>query len=292
MVEMGVPIERPSAEAVHAANEKSRRLKDLLRAPEILILPGAFNVLSALLYQHLGFEAVQGSSAGFANAMGYPDLGISREVTVAATGQVASAVRVPVNADGEDGYGGPDEVRETVLAFVVAGAAGMNMEDGDRNREGKLLDIGYQREKIRAFMEERKALGSDFLLNARCDAFAVMRDDRPAALKEAVRRGQAWAEAGADSVFFFGLFEPDYIRTLVREVPAPVSVLAAPGVPSARELEEMGVARVSYGSMFLRVAAAAVKRAALEVKDQKTHELMADAISGTELREILGGRVS
>lgn len=284
-----MPVKRPSGEAVEAANAKSGRLKELLSAPDILIMPGAFNVLSALLYQHLGFEAVQGSSAGFANAMGYPDLGISRDVTVAATGQVAAAVRVPVNADGEDGYGGPDEVRDTVRAFVAAGAAGMNMEDGDRAHESKLLDIGYQLEKVRAFMEERQALGSGFLLNARCDAFAVMRDDRPAALKEAVRRGQAWAEAGADSVFFFGVFEPDYIRTLVKEVPAPVSVLSAPGVPSARELEEMGVARVSYGSMFLRVAAAAVKRAALEVKNQKTHELMAEAMNGAEMREILGG---
>lgn len=283
-------VERPAAEAVGAANAKSRRLRELLHAPEILIMPGAFNVLSALLYQHLGFEAIQGSSAGFANAMGYPDLGISREATVEATRQVAAAVRVPVNADGEDGYGGPEEVRDTVRAFVAAGAAGMNMEDGDRAHEGKLLDIGFQLEKINALMEERKALGSKFLLNARCDAFAAMRDDRPAALKEAVRRGQAWAEAGADSVFFFGVFEPDYIRTLVKEVPAPVSILAAPGVPSAQELEEMGVARVSYGSMFLRVAAAAVKRAALEVKEQKTHELMADAISGAEMREILGGR--
>jgi 2-methylisocitrate lyase-like PEP mutase family enzyme len=91
-------------------------------------------------------------------------------------------------------------------------------------------------------------------------------------------------------VFFFGVPERDFIRTLVKEIPAPVSILLAPGMPSARECEEMGVARVSYGSMFLRVAVAAVKRAALEVKDQKTHELMAEAIQGTELREMLDGR--
>ena len=70
---------------IKTANEKSRRLKALLQAPEIVIMPGAFNVLSALLYQHLGFEAIQGSSAGFANAMGYADLGISRDTTVAVT---------------------------------------------------------------------------------------------------------------------------------------------------------------------------------------------------------------
>lgn len=277
---------------ISAANAKSKRLRQLLHAPEIVIMPGAFNVLSALLYQQLGFQAIQGSSAGFANAMGYADLGISREQTVAVTKLCADAVRIPVNADGEDGYGNPDDVRETVRQFAAAGAAGMNMEDGDRASPGKLLDMSFQLEKIAAFMDERKKLGSEFLLNARCDAFAVERNDRPAALAEGVKRGQAWAEAGADSVFFFGVPEREYIQTLVKEVPAPVSILLAPGMPSARECEEMGVARVSYGSMFLRVAVGAVKRAALEVKEQGTHELMSEAISGTELREILDGRVS
>jgi 2-methylisocitrate lyase-like PEP mutase family enzyme len=141
-------------------------------------------------------------------------------------------------------------------------------------------------------MDERKKLGSEFCLNARCDALAVEREDRPGALKEGVKRGQAWAEAGADSVFFFGVPERDFIQTLVKEVPAPVSILLAPGMPSAKECEEMGVARVSYGSMFLRVAVGAVKRAALEVKEQKTQELMSEAITGAELREMLDGRVS
>lgn len=282
----------PTADAIRKANEKSRRLKQLLQAPEILIMPGAFNVLSALLYQHLGFGAIQGSSAGFANAMGYADLGISRDATASVTKLCADAVRVPVNADGEDGYGGPDEVRETVRQFVAAGAAGMNMEDGDRANHGKLLDMGFQLDKIAAFMDERKKLGSEFLLNARCDALITERNDRPAALKEAVKRGQAWAGAGADCVFFLGVPEREFIQTLVKEIPAPVSILAWPGIPNARELEEMGVARVSYGSTFLRVAMEAVKRAALEVKEEKTHELMAEAVQSNELRAILEGRVS
>src|SRR5438309_1437849 len=158
-------------EVLATANAKSRRLKELLLAPEILILPGAFNVLSALLYQYLGFPAIQGSSSGFANA-----------------------------------------------------------------------------------------------------------------LAEAVRRGQAYAEAGGDSVFFFRVRDPAAIRTLVKEIPAPVSILAGPGVPSARELEELGVARVSYGSQFLLVAVGAVKRAAREVLEKHTHELMSDGLDGAEMR--------
>ena len=281
------------ADVIKVGNEKAVRLRELLRATEIVIMPGAFNVLSALLYQHLGFPAIQGSSAGFANAMGYPDLGIPRETTVQATKLVAAAVSVPVNADGEDGYGGPDEVRETVREFVAAGAVGMNMEDGDRNdRVGRgLVAFDFQLEKIAAFMDERRKLGSEFLLNARCDAFIGERD-LSKALPEAVKRGQAYAAAGGDSIFYFGVADKDAIKTLVKEVPAPVSILSAPGIPSARELEDMGVARVSYGSMFLRVAVGAVKRAAEEVLHQKTHTLMDEAIGGGEIKVILEGRVS
>jgi hypothetical protein len=169
------------ADIVNAANEKSRRLRELLHAPEILILPGAFNVLSALLYQHLGFPAIQGSSAGFANALGYADLGIDRETTVQVTKLCASAVTIPVNADGEDGWGGPDEVRKSVRALVEAGAAGMNMED--RQRHGDSF-ITY-RPKIAAFMEERRPWAR--VLGTPGDAF--MRCGRPGAALKACEGG-------------------------------------------------------------------------------------------------------
>ncbi|MDP9180612.1 MAG: isocitrate lyase/phosphoenolpyruvate mutase family protein [Chloroflexota bacterium] len=279
-----------SPKALTVANEKSRRLRELLLAPEILILPGAFNVLSALLYQHLGFPAIQGSSAGVANAMGYEDLAIGRDKTVEVSRLVAAAVTVPVNADGEDGFGGPDDVRETVRAFVAAGLAGMNMEDGSKTAPGGLVTVEQQLEKIAAFLEERKSIGSEFLLNARVDTFVALHDDPAKALAEGVRRGQAYAAAGADSVFYFRVADREAIRTLVAEVPAPVSVLAGPGVPSAQELEELGVARVSYGSMFLRVAVGAVKRAALEVLERHTHELMSDGLDGAEMKAILQSR--
>jgi 2-methylisocitrate lyase-like PEP mutase family enzyme len=279
-------------ETIATANERSRRLKELLLAPEILILPGAFNVLSALLYQHLGFPAIQGSSSGFANAMGRPDLAIGRDATVEVSRLVAAAVTIPVNADGEDGFGGPKEVGETVRAMVAAGLAGMNMEDGDRNNPGSLVSVEDQLEKIAAFLEARNAIGSEFLLNARVDAFVATADDPAKALAEGVRRGQAYAEAGGDCIFFFRVRDPAAIGTLVKEIPAPVSILAGPGVPSARELEELGVARISYGSRFLSVAVGAVKRAALEVLEKHTHELMSEGLDGAEMRAILKSRAS
>lgn len=280
-----------AADVITATNEKCRRLRDLLQAPEILIMPGAFNVLSALLFQRLGFKAVQGSSSAIANASGRPDLGIGRERTVALMSEVAGAVDVPVNADGEDGFGGPDEVRETVRRFVAGGVAGMNMEDGFRG-EGRLglLPLEQQLEKIAGFMEARRELGSEFLLNARTDAFLAMRDDPAAALAEAVRRGQAYADAGAECVFTWGITDSETIRTFAKEVPAPVSVIAGPGSPSVPELEELGVARVSFGSAFLYAAAGGVKRLAEELLGPGTMTSLEGGLSRDEMRALIESR--
>ncbi len=247
---------------VAAANAKSRRLRELIRAPEILVMPGAWDPLSAILFEHLGFEAIQGGSAAIAAMLGYPDGEvISREQTVAATRDIAAAVSVPVNADGEAGYGGPEDTASTVRAFVEAGAAGMNLEDsipsGPTAAGRSLASIPDHLEKIAAVMEAKRALGSEFFLNARVDAFAIMRDDPKAALAEAIKRGNAYAEAGGDCIFYLGVSDRDTIATLVKEVAAPVSIFGVADTPSVAELQELGVARVSYGSAFQRAALAA-----------------------------------
>ncbi|MCH7810437.1 MAG: isocitrate lyase/phosphoenolpyruvate mutase family protein [Chloroflexi bacterium] len=278
------------ADVIAATNEKCRRLRDLLQAPEILIMPGAFNVLSALLFQQLGFKAVQGSSSAIANASGRPDRSIGRERTVALMSEIAGAVDVPVNADGEDGFGGPDEVRETVRMFVAGGVVGMNMEDGVPRDGLSLLPLEQQLEKIAAFMDARRELGSEFLLNARTDAFLAMRDDPPAALAEAVRRGQAYAEAGAECVFTWGITDSETIRTFAKEVPAPVSVIAGPRSPSVPELQELGVARVSFGSMFLYAAVGGVKRLAEELLGPGTMTSLESGLSRDEMRALIESR--
>src|SRR5438034_11107587 len=122
------PIPR---EVLDAANSKSRRLRELVRAPEILVMPGAYDVLSALLFEKLGFKAIQGTSGGIAASLGYPDGEVmSRDLFLDVTGKFAAAVSVPVNADAERGYGDEAGVKETVRALVAAGVAEMNLEDG------------------------------------------------------------------------------------------------------------------------------------------------------------------
>lgn len=274
-----------------AANAKSRRLRELVRAPEILVMPGAYDVLSALLFEQLGFQAIQGTSGGIAAVLGYPDGEvISRELTVEVTGQIAAAVSVPVNADGERGYGDAKEIDETVRALVSVGSAGMNLEDGapvKKNEPRGLVDIAEQLEKIAAVMAAKRALESEFFLNARVDSFLVMTDDPKRALDEAVRRGNLYAEAGADCIFFLHVSARETIGRLVREIKAPVSILAGLECPGVRELQDLGVARVSYGAAFTRAAITAVKRLAEEIRDSGSITSLKGAISSPEMRALV-----
>ncbi len=283
-----------SREILAAANGKSRRLRELVRAPEILVMPGAYDVLSALLFEQLGFRAIQGTSGGIAAVLGYPDGEVmSREQTVAVTGEIAAAVSVPVNADGERGYGDSREIGATVRALVAVGSAGMNLEDGAavrKNEPRRLVDITEQLKKIAAVMTAKRELGSDFFLNARVDAFLVMPDDSKRALEEGIRRGNLYAEAGADCVFFLHIEERETIGRLVKEIKAPVSILAGLKAPSVRELQDLGVARVSYGSAFTRAAIGAVKRLATEIRDSGSIAALKDAISSQDMKTLVSRR--
>lgn len=284
-------MEKLTREIVAAANAKSRRLRELVRAPEILVMPGAYDVLSALLFEQLGFQAIQCTSGGIAAVLGYPDGEVmSREQTVAVTGEIAAAVSVPVNADAERGYGDAGAIGATVRALVAAGSAGMNLEDGaeqKKNEPRRLVEVDEQLEKIGAVMAAKRELESEFFLNARVDSFLVMSDDPKRALEEGIRRGNIYAETGADCIFFLHIEERDIIGRLAREIKAPVSILAGLKAPSALSLQDLGVARVSYGSAFTKAAIAAVKRLALEVRDSGAITALKDAVSTQEIRALV-----
>ena len=276
-----------------AANEKSRKLRELIRAPEILVMPGAYDVLSALLFQQLGFEAIQCTSGGIAAVLGYPDGEVmSRDLFLDITGQFAAAVSLPVNADGERGYGDEKSVRETVRELVARGVAGVNLEDGAAGKPGGrgLVPIADHLRKIAAVMETKRELGSEFFLNARVDAFHVMSGDPKNILDEAIRRGNAYAEAGGDCIFYLNLHARDIIGVVAKEVKAPVSILAGPQSPSVSQLQDLGVARVSYGSGFLKAAIGATKRLAQEILEKGTVAAMKEGMQTPEINALVTKR--
>jgi 2-methylisocitrate lyase-like PEP mutase family enzyme len=281
-------METIPAEILTAANEKSRRLRELVRAPEILVMAGAYDVLSALLFEKLGFQAIQGTSGGIAAALGYADGEVmSRELFLQVSGSFAAAVNVPFNADGERGYGDEGGVRDTVRALVARGVAGMNLEDGAAKGKGGLVEMAEQLRKIAAVIETKLELGSEFFLNARVDAFHVMPDDPKKALDEAIRRGNAYAEAGGDCIFYLSLHDPKTIGTVAKEVKAPISILAGPQSPSVQELQDLGVARVSYGSGFMKGAITGTKRLAQEILEKGTCSLLKDGMQTPEIAALV-----
>ena len=274
-----------------AANEKSRKLRALVRAPEILIMPGAYDVLSAILFDRMGFKAIQGTSGGIAAALGYPDGEVmSRDRFIEVSGSYAAAVGVPFNADGERGYGDEADVRDTVGALVARGVAGMNLEDGAAKGKGGLVELSQQLRKIKAVVETKRELQSEFFLNARVDAFHVMPDDPKKALDEAIERGNAYAEAGGDCIFYLGLHAAETIGKVAKEVKAPISILAGPQSPSVKELQDLGVARVSYGSGFLKAAITGAKRLAREILDTGKCNLLKDGMQTPEIAALVAGR--
>jgi 2-methylisocitrate lyase-like PEP mutase family enzyme len=274
-----------------AANAKSRRLRELVRAPEILVMPGAYDVLSALLFQQLGFQAIQCTSGGIAAALGYPDGEVmSRDLFIQLTASFAGAVSVPVNADGEKGYGDEEGVKETLRSLVAAGVAGMNVEDSLAKGGSGLVELAQQLRKIKSVMDIKQDLGSEFFLNARVDSFHVMTSDPKKALNEAILRGNAYAEAGADCIFYLSLHDAKTIGTVAGEVKAPISILAGPQSPSVSELQDLGVARVSYGSGFMKAAITGTKKLAQEILEKGTCNLLKDGVQTPEIVVLVAKR--
>ena len=254
-------------------------------------MPGAYDVLSALLFEQMGFKAIQGTSGGIAAAMGYLDGEMMNRVQfIELSGNFAAAVSVPFNADGERGYGDEVGVRDTVRALVARGVAGMNLEDGAAKSQGGLVELSEQLRKIKAVMETKRELGSEFFLNARVDSFHVMPDDPKRALHEAIHRGNAYAEAGGDCIFYLFLHSAETIGTVAKEVQAPISILAGPQSPSVKELQDLGVARVSYGSGFTKAAITGAKRLAQEILEKGTCNQLKDGMQTPELAALVAKR--
>lgn len=250
--------------------EKAERLRELHRGPGILVLPNAWDAISAVLFAQAGFAAIATTSAGVAFSLGYPDgERIGREEMLAVVARIAAAVDVPVTADMEAGYG---DAAATAEGVIAAGAVGLNLEDAAKSVDGgPLVDVPDQVAKIRAVRAVAGARGVPLVLNARTDVYLLGVGEPAGRFDEAVRRLRAYREAGADSLFVPGVRDAGTIGRLVRAVDGPLNILAGAGTPPVAELERLGVARVSVGSGPQRATLALVRRIAAELREQGTY---------------------
>jgi 2,3-dimethylmalate lyase len=260
-----------------------KRLRELVARPGMFMMPGAYDALSARIIEANGFEAiVVGGYAASGSLRAEPDVGqMTLQDYVDHYGRIAQAVDIPVFADADTGFGGPNNVRRCVRAFERAGLAGMFVEDQSFPKRcgylpGKTLIPPEQMvAKIYAALDARQ--NDDFFFVARTDAAGVD------GLDAGIERGRIYVEAGADMVMVQGADTPDDMRRVVREVAGPqlanVSQARGKAVATLAELEAAGAAAVTFPSFALYAAASAVDRAMATLKrdgtiDAFTGELM------------------
>jgi len=264
--------------AKKAQAELAREFLKLHGGSKILVLPNAWDVASARIFEEAGFPAIGTSSAGVAFSLGYPDgQKIRREEMLAVVRRIAEAVDVPITADVEAGFGStPEAVADTAREVIAAGAVGMNLEDGDEGRPDFLVDLARQKEIIRAVLEVGKGAGISFVLNARTDIFLYGIGPAETRLARAIERLNAYREAGAQSLFAPGVKDKETIAQLARGLTGPLNILATVGTPPVAELQRLGVARVSVGSGPMRATLGFLGRMARQLHDEGAFTLMTE----------------
>jgi 2-methylisocitrate lyase-like PEP mutase family enzyme len=251
--------------------------------PEILVLPNAWDVISARIVEAEGFPAGATSSAAVASMLGYQDgQHISRAEMLGMVTRITAATNVPITVDVEAGYG---DAATTALEVVGAGAVGMNLEDmvGD-----VLTPLPEQLELIRAVRAAVDASGIPFVLNARTDIFLAKHGDEATRVDRAVERLNTFRDAGADCLFAPGVSDAQTIGRIANAVKGPLNILATVGTPPIAELTRLGVKRVSLGSGTSRVALGALQRFVRQLRTEGMFTaLQTEAVPFPEVQKLL-----
>jgi len=278
-------------EAMEIQTSKAIQFRQLHRGPSMLILPNAWDVASARIFEDAGFPAIATTSAGIAFSLGYPDgQRIPREEMLARIGRITRAVQVPVTADVEAGFGTtPEDAARTTRELIQAGVVGMNLEDGSSDPARPLIGFELAVEKVKAARAAAIEMRAQIVINARTDIYLLPGGNPDANYSEAVRRLLAFRDAGADCVFAPGLKDAETIGRLAKAVECPLNILAVPGSPSIPELSELGVARVSVGSGPMRATLGLLRRLAEELRTSGTYTAMEGAVPYADVNKLLGG---
>ena len=280
---MNRDIQRAKAEAFRAMHDRSR----------ILVLPNAWDAMSARVIEEAGARAIATTSAGVAFAVGYPDgEAIPRDEMIAAIARIARVVTLPVSADIESGFANDTrELAETIRRVIDAGAVGINLEDQVHDGTRRLYDLEVAVERVRAAREAAEATGVPLVINARTDVYLLGVGEPETRFEHAVRRANAYRKAGADCLFVPAVGSRADIERLVPALEGPLNLLSIPGLPTIPELERLGVARVSVGGRLTLGAMSGLKKSVTELLSNGTYEPpLEGAIGYPDANRLMAGR--
>ena len=264
--------------------DKGNIFCSLHQRPGTFVIANAWDAGSARVLAGLGFPALATSSGASAGIYGRRDGGITRDQALAHARAIVDATDLPVSADLESGFGGkPAEVAETYRQAAAAGLVGATLEDATpgRSKDKPLFDIGEATERVTAAVEATRKLGFPFMLTARAEGFLRGNTN----LDDAVKRLQAYEEAGADVLMAPGLPDLASVQLVCAAISKPFNFMV--GIPgksfSVAELEAAGVRRISLATSLYRAAMGGLVVAAREVKDKGTFGYVDTSLPSAEL---------
>ena len=265
---MNRETQRAKAEAFRSMHDRSR----------ILVLPNAWDAMSARVIEEAGARAIATTSAGVAFAVGYPDGELApRDEIIAAIARIARVVTIPVSADIESGFAADTRVlAETIRRVIDAGAVGINLEDGINDSTGgdPLYALEVAVERVRIACETASSTGVPLVINARTDVFLRGVGAAETRFDHAVQRANAYRRAGADCLFVPGVGRRADIERLVPALEGPLNLLAFPGIPTPDELHKLGVARLSVGTWITLGSMALTRKVAAELLGAGSYDSM------------------
>ena len=279
--------------ATNDLRAKAELFAKLHLGPDILMLPNAWDVGSAVIMAQAGFPAIATTSAGVAVACGYADgENIGRDQMLEAVARIADKVSVPVTADLETGYGPhPADVNDTIRQAISIGLVGANIEDSGLDASTPLQEIEGAADRIRAARAAADAADIPFVINARADCYLKRPKLDPSDnFAETVRRAEAYLEAGAGCIFVPGVADAETIAGLVREIDAPINLLGAFSGTAALplpELQRLGVRRVSLGGSLSLAVLAMVRRVCEEILTEGTFSYAPSALTNAEMNRMM-----
>jgi 2-methylisocitrate lyase-like PEP mutase family enzyme len=267
---------------------KAELFRAMHGGPQLLVLPNAWDAISARLAAAAGYPAIATTSGGVAWALGYADGEAAPwDEVVAATARIARAVNVPVTADIESGYGdSPQAVARSIADIIAAGAVGVNLEDGLRQGPAPIRPIADAASRIAAAREAARAAGVPLVINARTDLYIKNIGDEDSRFAAAVERARAYLAAGADCFYPIALRDTATIGRLAAAVPAPININVRTGYPGIAELEALGVRRASTATVLPLIAMGVVRQVLEQMRATHRFDALNPAMSHPEAQHL------